>query len=128
MGVLQCYLMKCISISLRSLLVKQKSKNNYYGIEGVSLLFKSVVYDYTTFSGFRSYDKYINAGQPRNTFFGITGSSDLNISRNSLDNLISRALNKLQIRGLSNYYDKGDSVSLCSSSFACDSLSGSKLL
>lgn len=68
-----------------------------------------VVYDYINNSGLKLYDKMMNASQPRNHFYAITGSSNLSIIRTTLVNSINFNINKLNVSCLSNYCDKATS-------------------
>ena len=72
----------------------------------------SIVKDYTNLSGLILYDKLTQNGLARNYFYTVTGSSNINIALNTLaDPVITYDINKVNISGLSNYYDKTEIVS-----------------
>ena len=57
-------------------------------------------------NGYKLFNRATAGDQVYNNFLGITGSSNINLTRNNTINLFSMDLNKLNISGLTNYYDK----------------------
>ena len=79
---------------------------NYNNITGVNSKLDASFWDFDVTGYHKIYDKVSVSGAPRCAFYYITGSSNLNVSKNSLTTTFTYDINKVNISGLSNYYDK----------------------
>lgn len=66
----------------------------------------NVVYNYTVTGYTEIYDKRVANGAPRAYIYFITRSSNLNVTKNSTHTNFTDDMNKLNIYGLSNDYEK----------------------
>ena len=82
--------------------------SNYYDKTTTNSLFDNAFFNLTTPGYFKTYDRILVSGAPRCPFYSITGSTDLTISKDVTIYTYTYDINKLNISGLSNYYQKDE--------------------